>query len=240
MKRFICLLLLITVLAGGCQDHDVLAEYDAFSESDRKTYVHDDGVEYTLLAYEPELYHLGELEFAGSVCGEQKTFTHFGMTFQTGMYAIKDAPNSNILIRYEPNNEWFSIYRKASLPQFEISVDLCVRLEYIAGFHSFENDRVHVACNEGITDRTDIHACLADVRAQKDPEIAGLYDLFRKSDGMLENCYICGEIYGFFAEEPDVAVVLEVTSYNDLAYSVCIEDAEYVLPEKWVEKLQIA
>ena len=54
---------------------------------------------------------------------------------------------------------------------------------------------------------------------------------------MLENCYTYAVIYGFFEEEPNLAIRIDVTSYNDLAYSVCIENKEYVLPNDWVQRL---
>ena len=43
-------------------------------------------------------------------------------------------------------------------------------------------------------------------------------------------------IYGFFENEPNLAIRMDITSYNDLAYSVSINDKEYVLPEKWIQK----
>ena len=76
------------------------------------------------------------------------------------------------------------------------------------------------------------------MRSQQSPEAAGLYELVEQEDGFLENCYRYGVIYGFFSEEPNLAVPMTVTSYNDLAYSVSIEGRNYVLPEKWVERLR--
>jgi len=62
--------------------------------------------------------------------------------------------------------------------------------------------------------------------------------LVKQPDGMLENCYIYGVLYGFFAEEPNLAVRMEITSYNDLAYSISIEEKEYALPAEWLERLK--
>ncbi|MBQ8395763.1 MAG: hypothetical protein IJX54_02055, partial [Oscillospiraceae bacterium] len=59
-----------------------------------------------------------------------------------------------------------------------------------------------------------------------------------KPNGLLENCYGYGVVYGFFEEEPNLAVRLYVTSYNDLAYSIDFGFEEYVLPEEWLERLK--
>ena len=72
---------------------------------------------------------------------------------------------------------------------------------------------------------------------QQDTREAGLYDLIEKPDGTLENCYLYGVIYGFFEEEPNLALRMEVTSYNDMAYSINMDDNEYVLPPEWLQKL---
>lgn len=200
--------------------------------------VSNSGVEYTHLANEGILYYLGDLDFIGSIQGEEKTSQHLGLSYQTGMFAIKDADNDNILIRYAPDNEWFSIYRKTSLPSFDSSVDNCVRLEFIAGIENTESDAIHTTCGDGIVDTSEIAEFLSDVRSQKDPREAGLYDLIKKPDGMLENCYVYGVVYCFFVEEPNLAVRLDITSYNDLAYSISIDGKEYVLPIEWLQKLE--
>jgi len=181
---------------------------------------------------------LGNLEFLGGIQGEEKTSQHFGVSHQTGMFAIKDADNDNILIRHAPDNEWFDIYRKTSLSTFDFSVDNCIRLELVLGTGDIENDVVHTVCVDGIVDASKITEFLSDIRSQKDPREAGLHELIEKPNGMLENCYVCGTIYGFFEEEPNLVIRMDVTSYNDLAYSVSIENKEYVLPEKWIQSLQ--
>ena len=43
--------------------------------------------------------------------------------------------------------------------------------------------------------------------------------------------------FGFFESESGLAYVMQVTSYNDLAYSVQIGSAAYVLPEAWMRVL---
>ena len=37
-------------------------------------------------------------------------------------------------------------------------------------------------------------------------------------DGSFENCYVYAVIYGYFEEEPDLVIRMQVWSYNDLAY----------------------
>jgi len=246
MKKVLCLTILLLILLCGCTNDsrsdqlhtDVHSDDKVFAINEMGNIVSDSGVEYSLLANEAILYYLGELEFVGGVQGEEKTSQHKGLSYQTGMFAIKDTDNDNILIRHAPDNEWFSIYRKSSLPSFDFSVDNCTRLEFVSGVGNTEIDVIHTTCGDGITDTLEIAKFLSDVRAQKDPHEAGLYDLIKKPNGMLENCYVYGVIYGFFDEEPNLAVRMDVTSFNDLAYSVSIEGKEYVLPTEWFQKLE--
>ena len=58
-------------------------------------------------------------------------------------------------------------------------------------------------------------------------------------NGFFKNCYIAGAIYGYFEAEPYVHIRMDITSYNDQAYSISIEGKDYVLPEKWVELLGV-
>lgn len=222
MKKALCLIFILLLLLCGCSHNH------AFTENEAGNIVNDSGVEYVHLANEGILYYLGDLEFIGSVQGGEKA----------GMFAVKDAVNDNILIKRDSFSEWFSIYRKSSLPTFDFSADNCIRLEFVSGIGSNSEDAMHTACGNGISDPADISAFLSEVRMQKDPREAGLYDLVKNPNGMLENCYIYGMIYGFFAEEPNLAIRMYVTSYNDLAYSVSIEGKEYVLPEEWLQKLE--
>jgi hypothetical protein len=220
------------MLLCGCSNNST------FKKNKNNNIVSNSGVEYALLANEGVLYYLGNLEFAGSIKGEEKTSQHLGMSYQTGMFSIKDADNDNILIRRAPNNEWCAIYRKASLPNFDFSVDNCIRLEFVSGIGNIEEDAVHTTCGDGITDQSEISTFLSEIRMQKDPDEAGLYDLIMKPDGMLENCYVYGVIYGFFDDEPNLALQMEILSFNDLAYSISIEGKEYVLPAEWLQKLE--
>lgn len=246
MKKVLCLIFVFLILLCGCsydsqseQLHtDTLTNDDTFIKNENGNIVSNSGVEYAYLAIEGSLYYLGELEFVGSIKGEEKTFEHLGLSYQTGMFAIKDANNDNILIRYAPHDEWFSIYRKTSLPSFDFDVDNCIRLEFVSAIGNTENNATHTTCNDGIVEASEIKQFLSDVRSQKDPHEAGLYDSIEKPDGTLKNCYVCGMVYGFFMEEPNLAVRMDITSYNDLAYSISIEGKEYVLPTEWFQKLK--
>ena len=231
-KALYCVLLLVLLfIFCGCSQEEV------FTRNENGNLVGTSNIEYSHLANEGFLYYFGELEFVGSVSGEEKESQHLALVYQTGMFTIKGG-NGNILIRHAPDNEWRSIYRKASLPEFDFSIDNCIRLEYLEGKENHERDIAHSYCGDGITDKKVISAFLSEVRAQPTPEEAGLYDLVRKENGMLENCYINSSVYAFFAEEPNLAVMMQITSYNDLAHSIVIEGKKYVLPEEWFYKLK--
>lgn len=243
MKKVFCLIIVTLMILCGCshtsQSHsNMTSKEDTFTRNEDGNIVSNSGVEYTFLANEGKLYYLGELEFVGSVQGEEKTSQHLGLSYQTGMFKIKNADNDNFLIRYTPDNEWFAIYRKTSLSDFDYSVDNCIRLEFLSGTGRTGEAFIHTTCGDGISDRSEIRAFLSEIRSQKNPRDAGLYDLIKKPDGMLENCYLYGEVYGFFEEDPNLAVRMEVFSFNDLAYSISIEGKDYVLPEEWLQKLE--
>ena len=234
MNRLICILIALLLLTG-CTTN---TSKQVFTKNEQGNLVSNTGMEYTNIAMEGVLYYLGETEFVGRVKGEKRTSQHMGLPYQTGMFAIKGADNDNILIRRIPDNEWSAIYRKASLPAFDFSADNCIRLEFVKGTGDIQKDAIHTTCGEGITDKAEIAKFLSEIRTQKDAREAGLYDSVKKPDGMLENCYMYGVIYGFFADEPNLAIRMEITSFNDLAYSVAIDNKEYVLPAEWLQKLE--
>ena len=237
MKRILAITLLFFLLCG-CTQSNQEQENSVFTKTENGNLISAAGVEYSHLANEGVLYYLGELEFVGSIQEEEQTSQHLGLSYQTGMYAIKNSPNDNIFIRYAPNNEWFSIYRKSDLPVSDFSVDNCIRLEFVPGIGNQEKASIHVNCNGGIVDKSKITEFFANIRSQKSPRQAGLYDFIKQPNGMLENCYVYGVVYGFFKDEPNLAIRMEITSYNDLAYTISIGESEYVLPELWLEELQ--
>ena len=237
MKRILAITFLVVLLCG-CTQSNQEQENSVFTKTENGNLISAAGVEYSHLANEGVLYYLGELEFVGSIQEEEQTSQHLGLSYQTGMYAIKNSPNDNIFIRYAPNNEWFSIYRKSDLPVSDFSVDNCIRLEFVPGIGNQEKASIHVNCNGGIVDKSKITEFFANIRSQKSPREAGLYDFIKQPNGMLENCYVYGVVYGFFKDEPNLAIRMEITSYNDLAYTISIGESEYVLPELWLEELQ--
>ncbi len=198
------------------------------------------GEEYTCLTGEPILYYMGELVFEGSESQDPADDYYWG--FQSGIYSIKSDDDYSVLIRYVPYNEWALIYRKSSLPPFDFSIDNCSRLELVERTYDADANAVHVSCGEGMTDREQIAAFLSDVRSQKTAEEAGLYDLLPEAENGIRYFGTPHVIYGFFEEEPHVAICLNVTSYDDQAYSVSLEKVgippEYVLPEAWMELLR--
>ena len=230
MKRFTSMLLLLIVVLSGCSQNSNIT----FKVNEKGNLVDSSGTEYYHLAYEGVLHYLGELEQVGDVQGDSKLLEIVSW-YGAGMFGIKGSENDNVMIRRIPDNEWYAIYRKTSLPAFDYSVDNCIRLELIKGTGNPKDDAIHVDCGDGITDSSEISSFLSDVRSQKSAREAGLYDLIKKSDGFLENCYTYGIIYGFFEDEPNIVIIMTVTSYNDLAYSVSIEGKEYVLPNKYIE-----
>ena len=237
VKKSLCLsavtMVLLMLFLSACT-----AASGSFTQKQNKNLLDASGTEYTFLANEGVLYYLGDIRFEGSVKGEKKISSHLGLPYKTGLFSIKNSDSDNILIRRLPNNEWCSIYRKTSLPPLDFSVDNCSRIELVSGIGSTSEDVVHTTCGDGICNKSDIKQFLSDIRSQKSPTQAGLYDLIKKPDGMLENCYVYAVLYGFFEEEPNLVVRMEIKSYNDLAYSISVEEKEYVLPEKWLERLE--
>ena len=231
MKKLGCLLIALLIAFCGC----LRLEKTMFTKLENGNLVSASGTEYTCLATEGDLYYLGELHFLGGVKGEAIISSHMSVPYHTGLYTVNG--KDDILIRYAPHNEWFFVYRKSDLPAFDFSADSCIRMEFLPTGKDDASDALHIACNGGISDPSVIAEFLAEIRSQPSPDDAGLYDLVRKPDGMLENCFLYGAIYGFFADEPSVAIHMDVTSYNDLAYSVLLEGVEYVLPSIWLERL---
>ena len=222
-------------LTGGPYPDFPAFEYAAglFTSPDPKTVVAPDGTEYRFLANEGILCHVGELEFQGSVEGAAEKPDYPGASSRAGMFAVKGDVEQNILIRVFPDSEWYGIYRKASLPELDVSVDNCSRMVFVSLRQLYSAPDEQLFRGNGITDPEEIRAFLSDLRAQPDPIEAGLYDLITQEDGRLLNCYEPGAICCFFDEEPLVFVPLYVTSYNDLAWSVRLDGAAHVLPERW-------
>ena len=66
---------------------------------------------------------------------------------------------------------------------------------------------------------------------------AGLFDLVKQPDGTLKNCYVYGYVCGVVQDDINIVIPLEVMSFDDKAYSIKINDIEYVLAQEWIDKL---
>lgn len=206
-----------------------------FVEKDAKTLVASDGTEYLFLANAGILDADAEWEHLGYVEGEPKTGA---LVKKTGLFAAKGVREDTILLRVRPDSEWYAIYRKASLPPFDFTVDNCCRMELVLGRPLDFSVSEHRLCGEGITDPAEIAAFLADLRAQKTAREAGLFESITQAGGTLKNCYQAGMILCFFEEEPNLYLSLPVTSYDDQAYSVEVDRVDRVFPAEWLQRLR--
>ncbi|MBR5188338.1 MAG: hypothetical protein IKW18_07695, partial [Clostridia bacterium] len=88
--------------------------------------------------------------------------------------------------------------------------------------------------NRGITE---CEQFLNEIKNGQTATEAGLYDLVKQPDGMLKNCYVYGYVCGVVQDALNLVIPLEVTSFDDKAYSIIIDDTEYVLPQEWIDQL---
>ena len=201
-----------------------------FTETDNKTIVANDGTEYTFVGNEGTLWCFGEWEFIGHVKGEEEEFDHLGSKIQIGMYSVDGS--RDVLVRYFPYNEFAAMYVKSDLLKTEVSLDNCIRFVFVKG-SLFSNAEIP-SSPKGISE---CEKFLSDIRNGQTAQEAGLYDLVKQSDGTLKNCYVYGSVCGVLQEDINIVIPLAVKSFDDKAYSIMIDDIEYVLPEEWLEKL---
>lgn len=234
LTLLVILLSFLLLPLSSCESESV------FTVAENGNVVSPDGVEYKFLANEGELSYLGELEFVASVKGEDKTSMHMGEDYQTGMFRLKSAENDNILIRVKPNNEFYYIYRKASLPEFDYSISNIIRLEYADSDHGYSSDPAHATCGKGIAGKEAVADFLAEIKNRPTAKDAGLYDLVTVPDsgGMLENCTVSYSIQGYYEDEPLLVHRFTMHNFNDLAYSLGYDGAEHVLPKDMLDKLK--
>ena len=256
MHKIIPLLLFALIFLCSCfsktmpQSSDSLnPSSDIFSSisEDTNTFIeNEDGIlidsygnKYAYIGNEEDglLDCLGSLEYAGPIQGEVSTSSHLEHEYTTGMFSIKEDENDTLLIRYLPENEWVSFYYKLPLPS-SFSIDECSRFEVLTDSLNEQNLKDHTACSGGLCDPLEIETFISDIQSQPSPEEANLYELIHTPNGLLENCYIYGNILGYFENESHLVIQMPVTSYNDLAYSVSIGNKVYVLPDAWLSKLQ--
>ncbi|MBR2901623.1 MAG: hypothetical protein IKC38_00195, partial [Clostridia bacterium] len=131
-------------------------------------------------------------------------------------------------------NEFAAIYIKSDLLKTEVTLDNCIRFEFVKG--SLFNNENKTISKKGITE---CDRFLNEIKNGQKAEDAGLYDLVKQPDGMLKNCYVYGYVCGIVQEDVNIVIPLEVMSFDDKAYSITIDDIEYVLPQEWVNKMII-
>ena len=199
-----------------------------FKEIDNKAVVANDGTEYTFVGNEGIVYCFGEWEFIGHIKGEKKQFDHLRSTIKTGMYSVNGG--RDVLVRYFPDNEFAAIYVKSDLLTTEVTLENCIRFEFVKA------TRFHEANQISKKSITDCERFLTEIKAGQTAKDAGLYDLITQPDGMLKNCYAYGYVCGIIQEDVNIFIPLVVMSFDDKAYSITIDGVEYVLPEEWVTK----
>lgn len=221
---FICLMILFSF--AGCNNNDRVL----FTESENKTIVSNDGVEYIYIGNEHQVWCIGKWEFIGHVKGEQKTLAHKSSNIKTGMYSVNG--EQDVLVRYFPDNEFAAIYVKSDLLKTEVALDNCIRFDFVKGLLSSSKDTI-ISKNR----ITECEQFLNDIINGQEAKEAGLYDLVSQPDGMLKNYYLYGYVCGVIQEDLNIVIPLEVMSFDDKAYSIRIGSMEYVLPQEWFDRL---
>ena len=219
---FICLVIVFSFVA--CTNNVEL------TETENNTIVTTDGTEYTFVGYEGRVWSFGEWEFIGHVKGEKETFIHLSNIVKTGMYSVNSS--QDVLTRYFPDNEFAAIYVKSELLKTEVTLDNCIRFDFVKGL--LVNNEETIISKTGITECEDF---LNEIKSGQKAKDAGLYDLVKQPDGMLKNCYVYGYACGVIQDDVNIVIPLQVMSFDDKAYSITIDDIEYVLTQEWVDKL---
>lgn len=219
---FLCLVIVFSFVA--CNNNV------AFTETENKTIVAKDGTEYTFVGFEGRVWCFGERSCIGHVEGEEKSFVHLNNKIKTGMYSVNG--EQNILVRYYPDNEVSAIYIKSDLLKTEITLDNCIRFGFVKD-SLFIKDEATLS-KKGITE---CEQFLNEIKNGKTAKEAGLYNLVRQPDGMLKNCYVYGYACGVIQEDINIVIPLEIMSFDDKAYSVKIDETEYVLTQEWLDNL---
>ena len=138
----------------------------------------------------------------------------------------------DVLVRYYPDNEFSAIYLKSDLLKTEITLENCVRFGFVKG-SLFDKDKAALS-KKGIIE---CEQFLNEIKNGQIAKEAGLYNLVKQPDGMLKNCYVYGYVCGVLQEDINLVMPLEVMSFDDKAYSIKIDDIEYVLTQEWLDKL---
>lgn len=225
----------------ACSAVREMRSYPFYETKDGRIISREDGTEYTFLAFESDLVLLGEYEHAGQLQGEDKYLRHMGFNTLSGIYLPENSDKSSVLERILPNCEWYQIYRDASLPALDTSLDGIVRIEWIGGsLARYYADISHSSCGYGLTGEK-MREFFKAVYASPTADEANLAESIRKDNGLLENCYVAAYVFGYFEDEPNIALTMEILSYNDTAYTISLpyEDyyEEYIIPDEWLTEL---
>lgn len=226
MKRMLAILICLVIVFSfvACNTNV------AFTETENKTIVANDGTEYTFVGFEGRVSCFGGWDFIGHVEGEKKSFVHLFNRIKTGMYSVDG--KQDVLVRYFPDNEFSAIYLKSDLLKAEITLENCIRFGFVKG-SLFNKDEAALS-KKGITE---CEQFLNEIKNGQTAREAGLYDLVKQPDGMLKNCYVYGYACGVIQEDINIVIPLEIVSFDNKAYSITIDDTEYVLSKDWLNKL---
>ncbi|MBE6806716.1 MAG: hypothetical protein E7527_01695 [Ruminococcaceae bacterium] len=234
---FICMILAFSFSACSNNDNSAFSENEsgadgAFTEIENQAIRAKDGTEYINVGLEYEVWCLGEWEFIGHVAGEKKEFSHLSVDnkIKTGMYSV--GGKQDVLVRYFPDNEFPAVYVRSDLLKTEIVLENCIRFAFLK-----EAPRDNAQATFSNKSITECEQFLNEIKSGQTAEEAGLYDLVRQPSGILNNCYIYGYVCGVVQEDINVVIPLEVKSFDDKAYSITLDDVEYVLNKKWLDKL---
>ncbi len=221
LVMFVCIAILISLTA--CAGNTL------FEKGDNNTIISKDGTEYVLVDGTFGAYCFGDREFLGHVKGEIKSSTHLSYRIKSGMYSVDDS--QDVLVRYPPHSEFEAVYVRSGLLNKEVSIDNCIRFEFVKSLHLGGNSIS--SANKSITE---CEAFLNDIRNSQRAIDAGLYDLVKQPDGLLKNCYTYGYICGVLQDGLNLVIPLQIMSFDDKAYSISVNGVEYVLPDEWVDK----
>ncbi len=247
MKRLLCVLFVsITLLFTGygfvqstvAQPDPDGKNLDYYQLKDDGTIVAPDGTKYVSVCVEGFLELMGKKTRIGVVAGEEG---HKSYGFENGLYVCEQDTDHVMLLRYMPESEWGVFYRKKTAPPLDYSLQNCVRLELV-GYQELQSDQNmysagadHITCGKGIVGREKVAAFFKAVMSAG-PAV-GLNESVEKEDGTPENIYAYGNIYGFFEGETAAVIPFCVTTYDDKAFSVMIDNVDYVLPTEYLEQL---
>ena len=251
MKRLVPLLLTLCLLCA-CQPSTSAPEASiplaaaptATPEPKRDTFLQaadgriiaPDGREYVWFAMEGELTTLDYPgNFLAPFDGEPTYLQHLLSDTKTGMYAVDGDLEQNVLRRVFPYSEWCAFYRKASLLPLELIPENCSRFELIE--NHYPEDASHFTCNGGISDPAEVAAFWADISSQPTDEEAGFRSLIG-GPGQPKYASRNASLYGFFAEEPYIAISFSVREYTATTHTIDLPDSTTrVLPERWLAAL---